>query len=150
MDCPPRELRVTLSGIGNGNATSPPCAHASCTDCASLNGTYLLQLQPGGLTTCLWQYSIASPVCGYFQIQAMFSPIGQLWLQIAANTGGSGWTLQWSKNMTWPVAHCQTVSIAPNDWDAFSANDIQWCGWPIVRYDNQCHWNAAQVTLAAV
>ena len=116
-----------------------------------MNGTYLLQLTPGPWPTCVWSYTFASPVCGYFTISVQFSAIGGLLLQIAANVPGSGWTLQWQKNMTWPVDHCQAISICPaNGKSSFSANDMQSCGWPEVRYDHMCHWDAAMVSLAAV
>ncbi|MGA2035935.1 MAG: hypothetical protein ABSG68_27110, partial [Thermoguttaceae bacterium] len=121
-----------------------------CTDCADLNGVYILDLAVGRSNPCIWQYSFVEKVCGYFSIAAYIAATNTLILDMAASMpDGSGWVLEWRKAITVP-AQCSQIAIGPGDWDYFSDNDKQWCGWPEVEYPRMCDWSGVQVSLRAV
>ena len=62
----PTELQVVLTGITNG----------SCSDCATLNGTYILASTLASDVNCLWQYNLPSAICGFNYVFVQLRNIG--------------------------------------------------------------------------
>ena len=57
---------MVLTGITNG----------SCSDCATLNGTYILASTLASDVNCLWQYNLPSAICGFNYVFVQLRNIG--------------------------------------------------------------------------
>jgi hypothetical protein len=130
--CPgghPAQVQATISGMANG----------SCSDCASIDGVYVLDFVgdlpdlsanmalPG---MCWWKYSFASPLCGGQITQMVFgmmrtTPATYAWLFLGHGDLWADQVYGWD-HARFPAIDCTAFSHAinaPMAWSVCATGD---------------------------